>query len=79
TEALRALREAQPRQCYNVYRGVKDIIFTAQPGQTVRFGKFTSTSLEKMRAEKFGTDTFFSVKTCYGVPIRDLSFFPEEE
>ncbi|NXV80520.1 NARE ribosyltransferase, partial [Atlantisia rogersi] len=79
TEALRALRDDQPRQCYHVYRGVKDIIFTAQPGQTVRFGKFTSTSLEKMRAEKFGTDTFFSVKTCYGVPIRDFSFFPEEE
>ncbi|NXT82009.1 NRT2 ribosyltransferase, partial [Zapornia atra] len=63
TEALHALRKAQPRRCHNVYGGVKDIIFTAQPGQTVRFGKFTSTSLEKMRAKKFGTDTFFSVKT----------------
>ncbi|NXV77163.1 NARE ribosyltransferase, partial [Atlantisia rogersi] len=79
TEALRALRDDQPRQCYHVYRGVKDIIFTAQPGQTVRFGNFTSTSLEKMRAKKFGTDTFFSVKTCHGVPIREFSLFPTEE
>ncbi|NXV70695.1 NARE ribosyltransferase, partial [Atlantisia rogersi] len=79
TEALRALRDDQPHQCYHVYRGVKGIIFTAQPGQTVRFGKFTSTSLEKMRAEKFGTDTFFSVKTCHGVPIEDFSLFPTEE
>ncbi|XP_074428287.1 GPI-linked NAD(P)(+)--arginine ADP-ribosyltransferase 1 isoform X2 [Larus michahellis] len=34
---------------------------------------------KKNRTLPFGQDTFFSVDTCYGVPIRNFSFFPEEE
>ncbi|NXT82056.1 NARE ribosyltransferase, partial [Zapornia atra] len=79
TEALRALWDAQSRRCHNVYRGVGGIIFTAQRGQSVRFGQFASSSQDKKRAKKFGTDTFFSVKTCYGVPIRKFSFFNKEK
>ncbi|NXD85336.1 NRT2 ribosyltransferase, partial [Halcyon senegalensis] len=79
TEALRALRDSRPRRCYQVYRGVQGIRFTAQQHQSVRFGQFTSTSSLKNIAECFGQDTFFRVKTCHGVPIKDFSFFPEEE
>lgn len=80
TEALRTLQEAQDVQdCHTVYRGVRDIRFTAQLHQTVRFGQFASTSLKKEVAETFGQDTFFFVYTCYGVPIKDLSTFPGEE
>ncbi|KAM6293283.1 erythroblast NAD(P)(+)--arginine ADP-ribosyltransferase-like isoform 2-T3 [Porphyrio hochstetteri] len=78
TEALRALRDAQPHQCYDVYRGVKNT-FTAQPGETVRFGQFASTSLEKKCAEGFGKATIFTVNTCYGVPIKNFSAFLGEE
>ncbi|XP_009988039.1 PREDICTED: erythroblast NAD(P)(+)--arginine ADP-ribosyltransferase-like, partial [Tauraco erythrolophus] len=45
----------------------------------VRFGQFASTSTNKDRALDFGKDTFFSVETCYGVPIEDFSSFPGEE
>ncbi|XP_074996580.1 GPI-linked NAD(P)(+)--arginine ADP-ribosyltransferase 1 [Calonectris borealis] len=79
SEALRALRDARPRHCHRVYRGVRGIRFTAQRHQSIRFGHFTSASLRNESTLPFGRDTFFSVETCYGVPIRDFSFFPEEE
>ncbi|XP_009958521.1 PREDICTED: NAD(P)(+)--arginine ADP-ribosyltransferase 1-like, partial [Leptosomus discolor] len=62
-----------------VYRGVRGIRFTARHRQAVRFGRFTSASLRNESTLPFGQDTFFSVETCYGVPIRDFSFFPEEQ
>ncbi|KAF1642898.1 Erythroblast NAD(P)(+)--arginine ADP-ribosyltransferase, partial [Eudyptes chrysocome] len=79
TKALHALQDALPRCCYCVYRGIEGIRFTAQPGQSMRFGYFASSSFLKKNAERFGLDTIFSVETCYGVPIRDFSFFPNEE
>ena len=79
SEALRILRDAQPQKCHHVYRGVQGTRFTAQQHQTIRFGQFTSTSLREDEALNFGKDTFFSVETCYGVLIRNFSFFPTEE
>ncbi|NWX49743.1 NARE ribosyltransferase, partial [Steatornis caripensis] len=79
SEALRVLRDTRPRRCYRVYRGVRGIHFTAWHHQSIRFGHFTSASLHNESTLPFGQDTFFSVETCYGVPIRDFSFFPEEE
>ncbi|NXN24194.1 NARE ribosyltransferase, partial [Nycticryphes semicollaris] len=78
TQAVSILWEAQPHRCYNVYRGVKNIRFIAWPKDLVRFGQFTSTSLQKEEAEEFGHDTFFSVYTCYGVPIQKYSYFSDE-
>ncbi|XP_074006511.1 erythroblast NAD(P)(+)--arginine ADP-ribosyltransferase-like [Numenius arquata] len=75
TQALKILRNAQP-MCYNVYRGNRNIHFTAKPHDLVRFGQFASTSLLKQKAAQFGLDTFFSVYTCYGFPIKSFSFFP---
>uniref|UniRef100_A0A8B9SHH6 NAD(P)(+)--arginine ADP-ribosyltransferase n=1 Tax=Anas platyrhynchos TaxID=8839 RepID=A0A8B9SHH6_ANAPL len=72
TEALHTLRNAQGHRCYNVYRGVKGIHFTAHRHQTVRFGHFASASLQK-------NDTLFFVYTCYGVPIWNFSFYPNEK
>ncbi|XP_014817810.1 PREDICTED: erythroblast NAD(P)(+)--arginine ADP-ribosyltransferase-like [Calidris pugnax] len=79
TQALKILREAQPRKCYHVYRGVSDIRFTARLNDSVRFGQFASSSLKKEETTEFGTDTTFSVYTCYGVPIENFSFYPGEE
>ncbi|XP_075598883.1 erythroblast NAD(P)(+)--arginine ADP-ribosyltransferase-like isoform X1 [Balearica regulorum gibbericeps] len=79
SEALRVLRDAQPQKCHHVYRGIRGIRFTAQQHQSIRFGQFTSASLRKVEALKFGKDTLFSVETCYGVLIRNFSFFTDEE
>ncbi|NWX23852.1 NARE ribosyltransferase, partial [Aegotheles bennettii] len=79
TQALSTLRDAWPRRCHQVYRGVQGVLFTARRGDTVRFGHFTSTSLHRDSTTAFGQDTFFSVWTCYGIAIRNFSFFPMEE
>ncbi|XP_075598923.1 erythroblast NAD(P)(+)--arginine ADP-ribosyltransferase-like [Balearica regulorum gibbericeps] len=78
SEALRVLRDTQPQKCHHVYWGV-DVRFTARHQQSIRFGKFTITSLRKDIAQRFGKHTFFSVETCYGVPVRNFSLFPTEE
>ncbi|XP_051630737.1 erythroblast NAD(P)(+)--arginine ADP-ribosyltransferase-like isoform X2 [Manacus candei] len=80
TEALEDLRDAQTHpRCLHVFRGVRGVRFTAQPGDVVRFGQFTSASLNKEVAKSFGTDTFFELDTCHGAAIRDFSFMPWEE
>nr|NP_001028818.1 erythroblast NAD(P)(+)--arginine ADP-ribosyltransferase precursor [Gallus gallus]AAX15960.1 GPI-anchored ADP-ribosyltransferase [Gallus gallus]AAX15961.1 GPI-anchored ADP-ribosyltransferase [Gallus gallus] len=79
SRALHTLRESQTQRCHNVFRGVRGTRFTAQQGTVVRFGQFISSSLRKKVAEFFGLDTFFSVETCYGVPIKEFSTFPGED
>ncbi|XP_066846202.1 erythroblast NAD(P)(+)--arginine ADP-ribosyltransferase-like isoform X1 [Anser cygnoides] len=79
TKALHTLRDAQGQNCHRVYRGVKGTRFTAQLHQTVRFGQFTSASLQKKVAQSFGQDTFFFLDTCYSVPIQNFSFYPGED
>ncbi|NXT81839.1 NARE ribosyltransferase, partial [Zapornia atra] len=73
SSALRSLRDAKPHQCYHVYRGINNTIYTAQRGETVRFGYFASSSLNRTRAEMYGNHTIFLVQTCYGVPIWDYA------
>ncbi|XP_053802589.1 NAD(P)(+)--arginine ADP-ribosyltransferase 2-like [Vidua chalybeata] len=76
TDALGALRNAHQAQCHHVFRGVRDVHFKARRGQRVRFGQFTSTSLSKEIAQKYGTDTIFQVHTCHGVDIQAFSYDP---
>ncbi|XP_067145616.1 ecto-ADP-ribosyltransferase 5-like [Apteryx mantelli] len=79
TRALQVLRQdCTSTYRPEVYRGVSCLHLHPQ-GETVRFGRFTSTSLDKQEAMKFGTDTFFTIHTCYGVPISRLSFMPQEQ
>ncbi|XP_037985898.1 NAD(P)(+)--arginine ADP-ribosyltransferase 2-like [Motacilla alba alba] len=75
TKALVTLRQSQNGQCRRVFRGVHDVRFQARRGQRVRFGQFTSTSLSKEVAQKYGTDTLFEVRTCHGVDIQAFSFY----
>ncbi|XP_027487635.1 erythroblast NAD(P)(+)--arginine ADP-ribosyltransferase-like [Corapipo altera] len=80
TEALDNLRdeESHPR-CLDVYRGIEGIRFLTEPGRTIRFGQFASSSLLKNVSEHYGTDTFFEVHTCHGANIRNFSNYPNEE
>uniref|UniRef100_A0A669PZ06 NAD(P)(+)--arginine ADP-ribosyltransferase n=1 Tax=Phasianus colchicus TaxID=9054 RepID=A0A669PZ06_PHACC len=61
--ALHTLRRSQPQRCF----------------QVVHFGQFSSSSFNQVVAKSFGQDTFFSVETCYGVPIKEFSTFPTED
>ncbi|XP_063289132.1 ecto-ADP-ribosyltransferase 5-like [Pelobates fuscus] len=65
------------RGCINTtYRGS---LISYSVSQYMRFGRFASSSLNKDTAEKFGTGTFFTITTCLGVDIQDLSHFKEQE
>ncbi|XP_015685008.1 erythroblast NAD(P)(+)--arginine ADP-ribosyltransferase-like [Protobothrops mucrosquamatus] len=66
-------------ECYDVFRGIKDICFKVHKGESVRFGQFASSSTDIEIAKQFGETTVFSINTCYGVPINDISAIPEEE
>ncbi|XP_068027038.1 LOW QUALITY PROTEIN: erythroblast NAD(P)(+)--arginine ADP-ribosyltransferase-like [Melanerpes formicivorus] len=81
TQALATLKATQRSTppCLQVYRGVEGIRFTTQPGRSIRFGHFTSTSLSMEKALTFGQDTFFYLETCYGVLISDYSIYPDEK
>ncbi|XP_039174995.1 erythroblast NAD(P)(+)--arginine ADP-ribosyltransferase-like, partial [Crotalus tigris] len=65
--------QARKGNCREVFRGVRNVHFNVRKGDRIRFGQFTSSSSEKGVAETFGTDTVFSIKTCYRVPIDDIS------
>ncbi|XP_058035376.1 NAD(P)(+)--arginine ADP-ribosyltransferase 2-like [Ahaetulla prasina] len=76
TKALQAKRTSR---CYEVFRGIKGICFNTSNMAKVRFGQFASSSLDENVAKGFGEDTFFSIKTCYGVPIHDFSYYKEQK
>ncbi|XP_073525039.1 ecto-ADP-ribosyltransferase 5-like [Phyllobates terribilis] len=45
----------------------------------LRFGQFTTSYLDKDIAATSGTKSFFTITTCFGVNIADLSEFEEQE
>ncbi|XP_059724860.1 erythroblast NAD(P)(+)--arginine ADP-ribosyltransferase-like isoform X2 [Haemorhous mexicanus] len=76
TDALATLRDTREPQCHNVYWGVRGVRFKAEQGDIVRFGQFTSVSLNGTTANDFGIDTVFHVHTCHGVGIWEFSNYP---
>ncbi|KAM4797237.1 GPI-linked NAD(P)(+)--arginine ADP-ribosyltransferase 1 [Rhinophrynus dorsalis] len=79
TKALVMLDSVETPACHNVFRGIKGVRFKSETRKPIRFGQFTSSSKDDQSALLFGEDTFFKIQTCYGVNIRNFSFFPGEE
>ncbi|XP_066444611.1 GPI-linked NAD(P)(+)--arginine ADP-ribosyltransferase 1 isoform X2 [Eleutherodactylus coqui] len=79
TKALQVLDGVETPACHEVFRGIRGIKFKSESRKPVRFGQFTSSSKNDQNALQFGEDTFFSIRTCYGVNIKNFSFFPGEE
>ena len=82
-EACRKLLAATPKEGRTriVYRGV-NIKFSAEIGQIVRFGSYTSTTGNISVAEDFqktSAGTQFVVVTKIGASVQMLSAFPEED
>lgn len=77
----RALQLLNNNNCYTVYRGIKKHFNYSGKGP-VRFGQFTSASLEdRVALGSFGgaSGTMFTIKTCLGVHIAEFSYYPLEE
>ncbi|MBN3301901.1 NAR5 ribosyltransferase, partial [Amia calva] len=73
-----ALRLMKPDRCQQVFRGSPHL-FVARENELVRFGYFTSTSLEENQAKKFGKETVFHIHTCKGVNIEQFSENPQQK
>uniref|UniRef100_A0A8C8S8Z1 NAD(P)(+)--arginine ADP-ribosyltransferase n=1 Tax=Pelusios castaneus TaxID=367368 RepID=A0A8C8S8Z1_9SAUR len=80
TRALQLLRgRCDVMHKETVYRGVKGIQFKHTGSGFMRFGNFASSSLSKEEAEKFGTISFFTIHTCFGVNISNFSYKPTQK
>ncbi|XP_074836721.1 ecto-ADP-ribosyltransferase 5-like [Carettochelys insculpta] len=80
TRALQLLRgKCEAMYKNTVYRGVRDIRFQYSGSGHMRFGQFASSSFKIAEAEEFGTDTFFTIHSCFGADIRAFSHFQQEE
>ncbi|XP_075705105.1 erythroblast NAD(P)(+)--arginine ADP-ribosyltransferase-like [Rhinoderma darwinii] len=79
TRALQVLDAVETPACHTVFRGIRGIKFKSEYRKPIRFGQFTSSSMNDQNALQFGEDTFFSIHTCYGVNIKNFSFFPGED
>ncbi|XP_053312703.1 erythroblast NAD(P)(+)--arginine ADP-ribosyltransferase-like [Spea bombifrons] len=79
TKALQVLDSVETPNCHKVFRGIRGVRFQTDTRKPIRFGQFTSSSVNDQSALLFGEDTFFNIQTCYGVNIRNFSFFPGEE
>ncbi|KAM5223633.1 T-cell ecto-ADP-ribosyltransferase 2-like [Hipposideros larvatus] len=74
----RALQLLHTGKCHTVYRGTPRK-YSYSKGN-VRFGQFASSSKKKSVAVKFAgkMGTVFTIKTCSGVDIEQLSFYRDE-
>ncbi|XP_069615648.1 ecto-ADP-ribosyltransferase 5-like [Ranitomeya imitator] len=74
----RALQILKPNceETYTTYRGSPH---SHDIKPLFKFGRFTSTSMDRVAAQIFGTESLFKITTCFGAKIKDFSFFPLEE
>ncbi|KAM4045572.1 ecto-ADP-ribosyltransferase 5-like [Anomaloglossus baeobatrachus] len=74
----RALQILKPdcEESYTTYRGSPH---SHHVKPLSKFGRFTSTSMDHVTAEIFGSESLFQIVTCFGAKIEDLSFFPSEQ
>uniref|UniRef100_A0A3Q3BF22 NAD(P)(+)--arginine ADP-ribosyltransferase n=1 Tax=Kryptolebias marmoratus TaxID=37003 RepID=A0A3Q3BF22_KRYMA len=76
SDAIRLLKVNQ-RSCYTTFRRSK-LLFIGNPGQTMRFGSFASSSLNK-ELRHFGQKTCFEIHTCFGAYLKSYSEFDSDE
>lgn len=76
TDAIQLLKLNQ-RSCYTTYRRSK-LLFSGDSGQTIRFGSFASSSLNK-NLRHFGQTSCFEIHTCFGAYLKSYSEFDSDE
>ncbi|KAG8540820.1 hypothetical protein GDO81_018488 [Engystomops pustulosus] len=64
-----------------VYRGVRDIKFipSSKSRGVIRFGQFTSSSVDAAVAIGFGNSSFFTIQTYFGVDLQRFSMYGGEK
>ncbi|ROL54705.1 Erythroblast NAD(P)(+)--arginine ADP-ribosyltransferase [Anabarilius grahami] len=77
TEAIEILRKKQNR-CFKTFRGTK-LTFNEIAFPSIRFGSFTSSSLDSYIAKRFGSKSCFEIYTCLGADVTEYSRLPYEK
>uniref|UniRef100_A0A8C1DRV5 NAD(P)(+)--arginine ADP-ribosyltransferase n=2 Tax=Cyprinus carpio TaxID=7962 RepID=A0A8C1DRV5_CYPCA len=78
TKALHILKKTQNR-CFDTFRGTNVTFENDVLNKEVRFGSFTSSSLDHRIAEEFESSSCFEIHTCEGADITKYSRFPREK
>ncbi|KAM8976884.1 ecto-ADP-ribosyltransferase 5-like [Pelodytes ibericus] len=76
TRALQVLKKRSKKR-HQTFRGTDDSYEVSEA--TLRFGRFTSTSLNVEVAKEYYSGLLFEIMTCFGVDIHRISFFPKEK
>ncbi|XP_073704598.1 NAD(P)(+)--arginine ADP-ribosyltransferase 2-like [Garra rufa] len=78
TDAIQILKKTQ-NICYSTYRGTTVRFDRDVLNKEIRFGSFTSSSLNHHVAQIFGTKSCFEIYTCEGAEVTKYSIFPIEQ
>ncbi len=77
TEAIQILKKTQ-YGCRSTYRGTKVEFNPHVLNKEVRFGSFASSSLDRNKAQEFGSKSCFEIYTCEGAYVAQYSKYPDE-
>ncbi|KAK9978436.1 hypothetical protein ABG768_020187 [Culter alburnus] len=78
TDAIQILKKTQ-NQCYSTFRGTNVRFNEDVLNKEVRFGSFTSSSLDRKVARRFGKVSCFEIHTCEGADVANYSKLPREK
>ncbi|XP_048033627.1 ecto-ADP-ribosyltransferase 4-like [Megalobrama amblycephala] len=79
TNAIHILKKQTQNQCYSTFRGT-DVRFNEDVlNKEVRFGSFTSSSLNRKSTRFFGKVSCFEIYTCEGADVAKYSKLDEKE
>uniref|UniRef100_A0A8C2HVF8 NAD(P)(+)--arginine ADP-ribosyltransferase n=1 Tax=Cyprinus carpio TaxID=7962 RepID=A0A8C2HVF8_CYPCA len=78
TDAIQILKKKQ-KKCYSTYRGTKLEFIQNVQNKKVRFGSFTSSSINRNKTKVFGNVSCFEIYTCEGAEVSKYSKLPREK
>uniref|UniRef100_A0A8C1IXI4 NAD(P)(+)--arginine ADP-ribosyltransferase n=1 Tax=Cyprinus carpio TaxID=7962 RepID=A0A8C1IXI4_CYPCA len=77
TDAIQILKKKQ-KKCYTTYRGTDLEFIQNVQKKKVRFGSFTSSSINRNITKFFGNVSCFEIYTCEGAEVSKYSKLPRE-
>ncbi|KTF73105.1 hypothetical protein cypCar_00049229 [Cyprinus carpio] len=78
TDAIQILKKTQ-KKCYYTYRRTKLTFIQNYQNGKIRFGSFTSSSIDPNKTKIFGNVSCFEIYTCEGANIAKYSKHPHEK
>ncbi|XP_048017639.1 erythroblast NAD(P)(+)--arginine ADP-ribosyltransferase-like [Megalobrama amblycephala] len=79
TNAIHILKKQTQNQCYSTFRGTNVRFNEDVLNKEVRFGSFSSSSLDRKVARRFGKVSCFEIHTCEGADVTKYSKLPHEK